>query len=153
MCRLPYDSYVKMSSIRFTRKYAIKTNVSYEEFKIHKYVYHLGIVNMPRIVSYDESAKVMKMQRICGSSIADFYGENIDNIPSSVLISISSILKKLTSNNIEYPDITGYNFMLDDNTSEIWIIDFEHAKYNQSITNEFILNSCEKIDGWNPEFM
>jgi tRNA A-37 threonylcarbamoyl transferase component Bud32 len=142
-----------MSSIRFTQKYAIKSNVSYDEFKIHKYVYHLGIVNMPRIVSYDESSKVMKMQRIYGSSVADFYGENIVDIPSSILTSISNILKKLTSNNIEYPDITGYNFMLDEDTNEIWIIDFEHAKYKEGTTNEFILKSCEKIDRWNPEFM
>jgi tRNA A-37 threonylcarbamoyl transferase component Bud32 len=141
-----------MSNIRFTPKYVIKSNVSYEEFKIHKYVYHLGIVNIPRIVSYDETNKTMKIKRIHGSSIADFYGENISDIPSTVLNSISCILKNLASNKIEYPDITGYNFIIDEDTSEIWIIDFEHAKYNENITDEFILSSCEKIQKWNPDF-
>lgn len=141
-----------MSNIRFTPKYVIKSNVSYEEFKIHKYVYHLGIVNIPRIVNYDETNKTMKIKRIHGSSIADFYGENISDIPSTVLNSISCILKKLASNKIEYPDITGYNFIIDEDTSEIWIIDFEHAKYNENITDEFILSSCEKIQKWNPDF-
>ena len=141
-----------MSNIRFTPKYVIKSNVSYEEFKIHKYVYQLGIVNIPRIVSYDETNKTMKIKRIYGSSVADFYGENIGDIPSTVLNSISCILKKLASNKIEYPDITGYNFIIDEDTSEIWIIDFEHAKYNENITDEFILSSCEKIQKWNPDF-
>jgi len=119
---------------------------------MHNYIYQLNIVNMPRIVSYDETNKVMKMQRIYGSNVADFYGENISGIPSSVLTSISDILTKLTSNNIEYPDITGYNFMIDEDSNEVWIIDFEHAKHNDNITDEFILGSCEQIKKWNPDF-
>ena len=51
-----------MSNIRFTPKYVIKSNVSYEEFKLHKYVYQLGIVNIPRIVSYDETNKTIKIE-------------------------------------------------------------------------------------------
>ena len=143
---------IKMSDVRFTRKYVIKSNVSYEEFKIHKHVSQLNIVNIPRIVSYDKVNKIMKMERINGSSVADFYGENIADIPLTVLKSIRDILYVLTSNNIEYPDITAYNFIVDDKTDEIWIIDFEHAKNNTNITDEFILSSCEKINKWNPDF-
>ena len=44
--------------------YYTKENVSFNEYKIHKYVYNLDIVNIPKIKSYDKKTKQMKMVRV-----------------------------------------------------------------------------------------
>ena len=41
--------------------YYTKENVSLKEYKIHAYVYDLGIVDIPKIISYDKKTKMMKM--------------------------------------------------------------------------------------------
>ena len=54
---------------------------------------------------------------------------------------------------VEYPDITGYNFMLDKGEN-LWIIDFEHAKCRdiQEPTDNFVLKFINGTNEWNPEF-
>ena len=141
-----------MPSVHLTPKYAIKPDVSYKEYKMHKYVYNLGVVKIPRIVSYNEEEKTMKMQRINGSSVSDIYGESIDDVPPHIRAQISDIMVKLTYHNIEYPDITGYNFIADKDET-MWVVDFEHASYNDKITDEFILDTCKKVSKWNLDFM
>ena len=140
-----------MNNIRFTPKYAIKQNVSYEEYKMHTYVYNLFIVNIPRIYKYNKEESTMKMQRIHGDCVANIYGEEIENVPEGIKQQISDILTQLTHHNIEYPDITGYNFIVDNNEI-VWIIDFEHACHKKNITNKFILDSCINITQWNEDF-
>ena len=39
-----------------TTVYYTKENVSLKEYKIHAYVYDLGIVNIPKIVHYDKNS-------------------------------------------------------------------------------------------------
>jgi len=41
--------------------YYTKENVSLCEYKIHKYVYNLKIVNIPKIKSYNRKTKQLKM--------------------------------------------------------------------------------------------
>ena len=54
---------------------------------------------------------------------------------------------------VEYIDITGYNFMLDNN-DYLWVIDFEHAKCRKEtdIPNAFLLTFIDGELSWNPEF-
>lgn len=132
----------------------VKQNVSKHEYIMQKHVYDLDILNVPRIISYDENSQTMVMEGIKGMNISDMYGENIENVPDEIFGMVQIIIKKLKRNNIEYPDITGYNF-IEDRTeySKIWVIDFEHSKINNNITNPYIISICDNnVNEWNPEF-
>ena len=63
---------------------------------------------------------------------------------------IRKIIKILYTNNIMYPDITGYNFIEYDD--KIWIIDFEHSKKQSKITDRFINKFINGLNKWNPKF-
>lgn len=104
-----------------------KSKVDYYEYFIHKYVYDLHIVNVPKIISYHSQKRIMDMQRIHYCNISDEYGESISEVPPFILSHIRSIVKKLFDHGIIYPDITGYNFIYDKRRKCVWIIDFEHA--------------------------
>ena len=131
--------------------YFMKQNVLLHEYKMQKYVYNLNIVNIPKIIKYDKKNKIMTMQKITGMNLSDLYGEESKNISSNIFTQIRNIIKILLANNIEYSDITGYNFILDKN-EELWIIDFEHAQYNTTITNSFVKKFCDGLDIWNPDY-
>ena len=142
---------VKMSAINNLDNYFVKKNVEYNEYKIHRYVYNLHIINTPRVVSYDKKTKIMVMQKINGMNIADYYGTNLSEVPKSIIEQIENIIRLLTTYNIEYPDVTGYNFILDQD-EKLWIVDYGHALFNDNITNEYLMEVCDGIQNWNPDF-
>ena len=131
----------------------IKNNVSDHEFKMHNYIYSLGVFNVPKIINYDKKNKTLTMEKINGMNISDMFGENSENVPDGIFSYVNTIIKNLKILNIEYPDITGYNFIIDNNDNDkIWIIDFEHSKINNAINNQFILDICNGEKKWNPDF-
>jgi tRNA A-37 threonylcarbamoyl transferase component Bud32 len=131
--------------------YFTKENVSLCEYKIHKYVYNLKIVNIPKIKSYNRKTKQMKMVRVGTMSVSDYYGETPEHIDAELFTRIRNIIQTLYDHDILYIDITGYNFIENDN--KLWIIDFEHATYNHPRkTDEFVEKFLEGHNGWNPEF-
>lgn len=99
-----------------------KCNVSLHEYYMHKLVYDLNIVNVPKIISYDNDTEVLIMQKLGNCSVADYYGENIEK---DIFDDIRDIIRTLYDNNIEYPDITGRNFI--EYGGKLWIINFEYA--------------------------
>jgi len=134
-----------------------KQNVSKHEYDMHLYIYNLNILNVPKPISYDANNKVFQIEKINGMSISDYYGEKSSDIDSNIFKSIREIIKVLYDVGIIYPDITGYNFIMEyDNlnniTNKIWIIDFEHAKFydptiydpDYEFVNEFI-NGLDSI--------
>ncbi len=137
----------------------IKSNVSQHEYNMYKYVCDLGLSFVPKFISYDEVNKTMKMQRIPNMCISDMYGERFTDVPERIIQEIKNIISILYNHGIVYPDITGYNF-IEDNDLNIWIIDFEHAFFNNSLNNsnksdylrfvEKFINGSKK--SWNPEF-
>jgi len=128
----------------------IKQNVSEHEYNMHKHVYDLHIVNIPKIIHYNKENKILTMKKIKNLNLSDMHGENSTDIEEYLFDEIRNIIKKLYDNNIEYPDITGYNFIEYEN--KIWIIDFEHSKINNKITNKFINKFIKGLNKWNPEF-
>ena len=136
----------------------VKSDVGMHEYIMHKHIYELNILNIPRIISYDYHNKILTMEKVPNLNISDFYGEEINQVPSDVILKIREIIKRLLDNGIEYPDITGYNFIEGyGGIPEIWIIDFEHANFtdcsNKKINNyEFIINFINGLNSWNPEF-
>ena len=106
----------------------IKENVLSREYIIYKYLDNLNLQFIPKLYDYDQELQKLKTQKINGMSVADFYGENFENIPTNVITQIRNIVTCLYNIGIVYPDITGYNFIKDKN-SKIWIVDFEHCFY------------------------
>jgi len=132
--------------------YFIKRNVSVKEYEMYKQVSDLDIVNIPKIIAYDNERKVLVMEKINNISISDFYGDKIKNISDELFNKIREIIKTLWNNNIVYPDITGYNFIEFDN--KIWIIDFEHSNFKHLLTDKFVerIVNDSNYKKWNPRF-
>ena len=129
----------------------IKQNVKEHEYKMHKLVYELKIVNTPKIISYDKNTKTMVMEKIDNMNLSDMYGEDDNIIDEYYFDEIRTIIKKLAENSIEYPDITGYNFIEHDN--KIWIIDFEHSSiFKKTMKDPFVNKFIAGLNKWNPEF-
>ena len=135
----------------------VKHNVSFKEYKIHKYVYNLNIVHIPKIISYDKKTKILTLARIHNLSISDSYGELLTDVPTDIISKIRDIIKTLLNHGIMYIDITGYNFIEHNNI--IWIIDFEHATYvanhleRENNKYYFIYDFIQGVDYWNPDFL
>ena len=69
---------------------------------------------------------------------------------------IINILIYLYENNIVYPDITGYNFIVEEITEKLWLVDYEHSffllfsSYNEH--NQFVEEFIQGKPSWNPYF-
>ena len=129
----------------------VKRNVTLHEYEMHKLIYELDIVNVPRPISYDASTSTLVMERIDNLDISNMYGDDINLVPSDIVDYIRMIIGTLLLNDIAYPDITGYNFIQKDGT--VWIIDFEHAKLiTKSSIEPFIVKFINGYNSWNPDF-
>jgi len=128
----------------------VKKNVTNSEFMLNRITNFLDIPS-PTVLSYNEN--ILKLEKIEGMSISDFYGENDKDVPIEIYESIRKIIKDLLKIGICYPDITGYNFMIDDK-EKIWIVDFGHAYVTspEKKLDEFIEKFINGFNGWNPLF-
>jgi tRNA A-37 threonylcarbamoyl transferase component Bud32 len=128
----------------------VKYNVDLSEYEIHKYVYELDILLTPKPILYDAEKRILVLEHISGMSVSDMFGENPEWVEDEVFDRARYMVKLLADNGIEYRDITGYNFMLD-NDGNLWIIDFEHA-LKKDISDEFVCKFLDGLKSWNPEF-
>ena len=133
--------------------YYVKQNVNHREYFMQKYVYQLDIVNVPEIIEYNDESKIMVMKKVGKHNLSDQYGENATDVPKELFDQVIKIVRTLVLHNIEYPDLTGYNFVEDSN-GKIWIIDFEHSSLmsTKQMNNIHIQNICNGYKKWNPEF-
>ena len=140
-----------MTTPESNTKVYVKQDVKEHEYKMHKHVYELNIVNTPKIISYDKKTKVMVMEKIDNMNLSDMYGEEDTMIDEYYFDEIRTIIKTLAEHNIEYPDITGYNFIEHD--KKIWIIDFEHSSiFKKMIKSSFVTKFINGANKWNPDF-
>jgi tRNA A-37 threonylcarbamoyl transferase component Bud32 len=130
----------------------IKKNVSHNEYTMYNMIFNSNIVNTPEIYDYNKDSKTLVMRRIPEMSISDMYGDKISDVPVEITNKIRNIIKTLYDNDIEYPDITGYNFI--EYQDKVWIIDFEHASFNSKYNtyDPFIKQFIQGHNGWNPRF-
>ena len=130
----------------------VKYHVDFHEYNMHNYIWNLGIVNVPKIISYDKTNKTLQMEKIPGLSVSDMHGEAYANVPAKTTSKIRDIILILKSHNIIYPDITGYNFIEHDGS--VWIIDWEHAYFGFGPTqsNWFVDKFVSGCKSWNPDF-
>tara|TARA_B100001175_G_C19216990_1_gene498724 strand:- start:56 stop:502 length:447 start_codon:yes stop_codon:yes gene_type:complete len=147
-----------MDKYNDSNSYYVKNNVEHNEYFMHQYVYNLKIVNIPKIIEYDKNKKILIMEKVSNNNLSDNYGEEASDIPDNIFNEVVNIIQTLALNGIEYPDITGYNFIEDSSKLcdklKIWIIDFEHATLMKTskIENIHIKNFCNGIKEWNPDF-
>jgi tRNA A-37 threonylcarbamoyl transferase component Bud32 len=127
----------------------IKRNVSFAEYNMQQMIYNKHIVNIPEPYTYDKEAKELTMENIPAMSVADYYGDNFNTVPQHIIKEIRDIIRKLSANGINYPDITGYNFI--EWSDKIWIIDFEHAHLKDD-KYSFMQDFIDGYNGWNPDF-
>ena len=134
-----------------------KENVSNKEYSIHKMVSEkISNISTPKIYEYNEFTKTLKMEEIPEMSISDMYGDNSDDVPSYIFDEIRKIIIKLKENNINYPDITGYNFI--EYKDKIYIIDFgdanliEDENETSSFISPFVNDFINGLNQWNPDF-
>lgn len=131
----------------------IKHNVSQNEFQLAHLTNKILNIKTPNIISYNPKTQIMISEKIDGSSVADFYGCNDSDTPEHIYNIIRDIITNLYKVDIIYPDITGYNFILD-NDGNVWIIDFGHAyvKCPHKDPDDFVYKFINNFNGWNPEF-
>ncbi len=89
------------------------------------------------------------MEKVKGKTIYELYGDIPKSVPSEIWNRIRMLVKHLYCLQIEYTDITPYNFMID-NDNNILVIDFGHAKLLK--TNWFLKDFLDGDNTWNPDF-
>lgn len=131
----------------------VKKNVNHTEYFMQKYAYQLNIVNIPEIIEYDDKGRIMVMKKIGNDNLSNIYGENATDVPNEIFDQVIKIVRTLVLHNIEYPDLTGYNF-IEDADGKVWIIDFEHSclMTSNQINNIHVQNICNGLKVWNPDF-
>jgi RIO-like serine/threonine protein kinase len=105
----------------------------------------------PKILKTDYKTFI-KMEKIEQMNIADTYGDHFNSIPAEIKKKIYNILYKLYHEcDIEYIDVTPYNF-IEDSNGRLWVIDFGDALSVQRnwFLQEVFENEC--LTGWNADF-
>jgi len=134
----------------------IKSEVTFHEYQMYHYVDSLHLDFVPKLLSYNEKSHTLQMQRVDGMSLSDMFGEKIESIPENILEECRIIVSTLYDQYIVYPDITGYNFIIENKTEKIYLVDFEHSffrgysSYNEH--NEFVQQFIKGKRSWNPYF-
>ena len=139
-----------------TNDFYVKINVHENEWFIQKYLEKLNNKNIPvpEIIEYNGESKIMVMKKIGNNNLSHNYGENARDVPDELFKQVVTIVRNLVLNNVEYPDLTGYNFV-EDTDGKVSIIDFGHAKIKNSedvLKNIHIQNICNGYKIWNPDF-
>jgi tRNA A-37 threonylcarbamoyl transferase component Bud32 len=133
-----------------------KSDVTYHEFQMYKYIDSLSLPFVPKLISFDEASHVLTMQKINGMNLSDMFGEKFKDVPGNFIEDARRMIATLHVNNVVYPDITGYNFILEKETDKLWLVDFEHSffrgfsSYNEH--NDFVQQFIRGIKSWNPYF-
>lgn len=130
-----------------------KKDVSNQEYEIHKFVLeNIPNIFTPKIHNYNQFTKTLTMENIPEMSIADMYGDEASETPISIFNQIREIIKLLNENNIDYPDITGYNFI--EFKDKVYIIDFGDARFikNKNLSSSFVREFINGLNQWNPDF-
>lgn len=103
-----------------------------------------------RNVVHEGEGGYICMERIKGNTIYELYGDQPKDVPSSIWKQIHSIVAILFSNDIHYIDITPYNFMVEESTGKVYVIDFGDAYICR--VNWFLKEFLEGERSWNIDF-
>jgi RIO-like serine/threonine protein kinase len=110
-------------------------------------------VSTPRILDCQPTS--ITMERVDGMTVADMYGADIRRVPHALKREMYEMIHTLYKKaGIQYIDVTGYNFVIDENTGQLWIIDFGHAREQLVPLNPYLerLFKMERLTRWNSIF-
>ena len=132
-----------------------KYDATEHEYKIQDLIYQMGIINVPKVINFKQTEGRygdLTMEKIPQMNISDMYGDSLSDIPDYIVEECRNIISILYKNHIEYPDITGYNFI--EHKNKVYLVDFEHAKvnYDYNTYDPFILEFIEGCNTWNPYY-
>lgn len=121
-----------------------------QEYELHWKAQH--IVPCPKLYDaiYEHKKGYLIMERIHGNTIYELYGQDPYEVPNHVWAQIHSIVHQLFANDIHYIDVTPFNFMIEESTEKVYILDFGNA-YAHKV--HWFLKEC--LDGehaWNSDF-
>ena len=146
----------EIDALRDPGLFFVKAGVAPREYEVHTRVLQVAGLRVPQILCYDPERQILIMEKVPGGmSIADFYGADFEAVPSSVVESVRSAVGRLVAAGVAHPDLTGYNFMLDEE-NQLWCIDFGHAQLAEDpddvdpFIRQFVTGA---VDSWNPEFL
>jgi len=110
------------------------------------------LVRCPKLVDcfIEDGVGYLIMERIEGKSLYELYGDNASNIPGDVWETIHSIVKKLYYHDIHYVDITPFNFMIETDSNNLYILDFGDAYFCK--INWFLKEFLDGENAWNSDF-
>jgi tRNA A-37 threonylcarbamoyl transferase component Bud32 len=123
------------------------------EVELQKRAYKYVLTPKIYDVAYNDEQALISMKHLNEMCIADKYGDQPENISEKIWEQIHIIIDKLYNEaEIEYIDITPYNFIEKDN--KIYIIDFGDAYYRTKSKkiNWFLEKFLNGFNGWNPDF-
>lgn len=139
----------------------VKNAVLPHENDMHTRIHDLFIdsnINVPKPIAYSANKKALTMELIKGMSLSDWYGEKFEDVerenPDAVA-EVRRIVRTLHQAGIVYPDITGYNFMIEEASGNMWIIDFEHAAVVGAVDDTFVrqfMRAEGGVNSWNSDF-
>ena len=127
--------------------FCLKKNVSFHEYSIHKYIQELEVFNVPKIIAYDIERKVLVLEKINSKNINEIYGNESQIVPKEIFEEIRNIINLLLNYNIEFSDISSYNFIQYEN--KLWIINFEKARTITGCINPFVRKFIDGLNEWN----
>jgi len=134
----------------------VKHGVEPHEVAMQQAARHILPGHVPDVLSYDAATKTLRMEAVDGMSLADFYGEDAAAVPPALWPAVRRLVAALLEGGLAYPDITGYNFMLDKATEQLYVIDFEHASPVAAAAEAppFVRDFASGAAGarWNPDF-
>lgn len=104
--------------------FLVKERVTEHEAEMQRRAVSLLPANVPGVVLYEKEHERMTMHFVHGETLADFYGAAV---PDWVWAEVRRLVMALYVEGIVYADITGYNFMIETDSDNIWMLDFEHC--------------------------
>jgi tRNA A-37 threonylcarbamoyl transferase component Bud32 len=119
------------------------------EIRLQRIAASVGVA--PQVLKTDGKTFI-EMDDLGACSIAELYGEDINDVPNNVREDIYKILWVLWDTyRIHYKDVTPYNFM--EKNGHVWIIDFGHAMIRNKLC-PYLAETFEEgyIKSWNPDF-
>lgn len=106
----------------------VKRDVTVQEALLQSEAFDMLPNNVPRVLNYQlegPNVGTLTMRAIQGDNLANLFGDDGADMTNALWYQVRRLLRVLYEGGVILPDITGYNFMLDN--GKVWVFDFGHA--------------------------
>ena len=121
------------------------------EVRLQRMAAEMGVAPCVHGVTYTKAFAFMTMERVNGETMADLYGEAEENTPPELAAQVRAILRTLAVAGLEFPDAQPYNFLVDEDSGRVVVIDFEHAVMRDAGNSALGEQGAEGSALWNYE--